>query len=371
MPIYLDRHEATEELTPEDVAHIHLQDLKVQDDFDCRVISYYFDQKKNQAFCLVEAPDKESMIAMHNHSHGQLPNKVIEVDENSLEAFFGGIDKPKTEPETELYINRASPIRIIMVINLLRSSLSSSASESVIQLLQDYNKSITDIIARNQGTIVEQKVDDFLVSFKSASNAITCALEIQDSFNKLNDIVKKGFLYLKIGIDVGVPVTEEEHLFERTVIFAKRMCNMVKEQIVVSFEVEKRYKDEKLSVFKEGNRVHTLNPSDEKFLNSLMDHLESSWSDPGFNVNDFGRQLGYSKSQLYRKMVALTGKSPVSMIKDYRLYKALLLLDEQKKNITQIAYEIGFNSPAYFSKCFQEKYGILPSEYTKFSARNT
>jgi AraC-like DNA-binding protein len=83
------------------------------------------------------------------------------------------------------------------------------------------------------------------------------------------------------------------------------------------------------------------------------------------NIGKFSRQLGYSKSQLYRKMISITGKSPNTFLKEYRLNKALNLLNRQVGNISEIAFETGFNSPAYFSKCFSEVYGVLPSSYVK------
>ncbi len=64
-------------------------------------------------------------------------------------------------------------------------------------------------------------------------------------------------------------------------------------------------------------------------------------------------------------MISITGKSPNSFLKNYRLNEALQLMDKQHSNISEIAYRTGFSSPAYFSKCFQEAYGILPSKYSK------
>jgi AraC-like DNA-binding protein len=64
-------------------------------------------------------------------------------------------------------------------------------------------------------------------------------------------------------------------------------------------------------------------------------------------------------------MVSLTGKSPNSFIKEYRLNKALTLLSKTNENISQVAFETGFSTPAYFSKCFEKAFGVLPSVYTK------
>ena len=96
-----------------------------------------------------------------------------------------------------------------------------------------------------------------------------------------------------------------------------------------------------------------------------MDFTEKAWNKTDFKVDDFGKYLGLSKSQLYRKLKALTGKSPNTFLKEYRLDRAISLLNKNENNISEIAFETGFNSPSYFSKCFLETYGILPSSYLK------
>ena len=94
-----------------------------------------------------------------------------------------------------------------------------------------------------------------------------------------------------------------------------------------------------------------------------MDYTESSWSNTNLKVDDFSKPLGHSKSQLYRKMILLIGKSPNTFLKEYRLNEALTLLNKNTSNISEIAFETGFRSPSYFSKCFQKRYGHLPSDY--------
>ena len=83
-----------------------------------------------------------------------------------------------------------------------------------------------------------------------------------------------------------------------------------------------------------------------------MDFTEKEWRNTTLMADDFSKFLGFSKSQLYRKMISITGKSPNSFIKAYRLQQALKLLNKKTENISAIAFETGFNSPAYFSKCF-------------------
>ena len=101
----------------------------------------------------------------------------------------------------------------------------------------------------------------------------------------------------------------------------------------------------------------------KNFLISLWRMPEKIWNDEEFNVVKFSKQIGLSKAQLYRKVTALTGHSPNEFINTYRLNKALKLIERKHGNISEIAFETGFSTPAYFSKCFQKRFGILPSEY--------
>jgi len=122
------------------------------------------------------------------------------------------------------------------------------------------------------------------------------------------------------------------------------MCYITKAGIVVSSEVKDLYKSENLNIFIDEELVFALTPLDEKFLNLLMDFTENSWRNTDLKVDDFSQPLGYSKSQLYRKMILLFGKSPNTFLKEYRLNKALKLLTRHTDNISEIAYETGFSN---------------------------
>lgn len=94
--------------------------------------------------------------------------------------------------------------------------------------------------------------------------------------------------------------------------------------------------------------IAVLNTKQEEFMIQLMAYTESIWSQTTVGVNDFEENLGYSKSKLYRTMMDLVGKSPNIFLRDYRLTKALELLEKQNETISEIAYQTGFSSPAYF-----------------------
>jgi hypothetical protein len=70
MPIFMDRHDVPAKITAEDIAQMHFQDLKVQHLFGCKALTYWFDEKRKTAFCLVDAPAYSNIQEMHNHAHG-------------------------------------------------------------------------------------------------------------------------------------------------------------------------------------------------------------------------------------------------------------------------------------------------------------
>jgi AraC-like DNA-binding protein len=210
---------------------------------------------------------------------------------------------------------------------------------------------------------VKQNDYYYLVSFKSVSNAVDSAFKIQSVFHDPAHGVLKNMITLKIGLSAGVPVTEKQLLFEETIKIADQLCQTIKGEIVITSEVRHLYESENVNMFQENENVVALTREDEKFIGLFMDHMVSVWNDANLKVDDFTKRVGHSKSQVYRKMMLLTGKSPNTFIKDYRLNEAVKLLNKNAGNISEIAFETGFTSPSYFSKCFQKKYGRFPSGY--------
>jgi signal transduction histidine kinase/DNA-binding response OmpR family regulator/ligand-binding sensor domain-containing protein len=102
---------------------------------------------------------------------------------------------------------------------------------------------------------------------------------------------------------------------------------------------------------------------DEKFLKEFQDIINKNLSDPEFNVDTLCKKLYMGRSTLFRKIQALTGETPNKFILSYRLERAAQLLKENFGNVTEVALEVGFSSPAYFSKCFKEKFHQSPHSY--------
>lgn len=363
MPIYMDRHDVSETVTAEHVAHLHQQDLKIQDQFACRGLTYWFDDKRKTAFCLIEAPDMKALEDMHNHAHGQVPHRIIEVEPGIVESFLGRIEDPKRTKDTGLNIIDDPAFRIIMIVELKQVVPLPVASEQIKLSLKNFNRDVANLLDHHDGKSVRQNDYDNLVSFQSVSSAVHAAFKIQSVFHDPANIHFKNKIHLKIGLSSGVPVTEKQLLFEDTIKMADRMCQVIKGEIIVTSEVKHLYEIENANKFGENKNAIALTKEDEKFIATFMDHMDLVWNDANLKVDDFNKPVGHSKSQLYRKMMLLTGKSPNTFIKDYRLNEAVKLLNKNEGNISEIAFETGFSSPSYFSKCFQKKYGHFPSGY--------
>ncbi len=363
MPIYMDRHDVSETVTAENVAQLHQEDLKIQEKFGCRGLTYWFDEKRKTAFCLIEAPDAKAIQKMHNEAHGQVPHRVIEVDASIVESFLGRIEDPEKAQNTVLNIINDPAFRTIMVIALKRSSLLQNDAAQFKLSLHNYSNAVLNLVNVYDGQPVKLSEAHFLVSFKSVSNAVHAALDIQSLLKEFVNDINNDKIRLKIGLSAGVPVTEKKLIFEDTVKLAERMCTIIKGKIIVSSEVKELYNSENSDALCEGENIFSLTQTDEKFLTLLMDYTESAWSNTNLKVDDFSKPMGCGKSQLYRKMILLTGKSPNTFIKHYRLNEAITLLNKNICNVSEIAYLTGFSSPSYFSKCFQKRYGHLPSNY--------
>jgi signal transduction histidine kinase/AraC-like DNA-binding protein len=136
-------------------------------------------------------------------------------------------------------------------------------------------------------------------------------------------------------------------------------------QIRVKNLIEIRLKLQAL--FKDGNvnpRVEKLlSPVDQRFMERVMEIISNNLADEQFDVRQFSHDIGMSGTQLRRKMNALTGQSPNQFIRSQRLKEAAHLIREEQQTVSEAAYQSGFNSLSYFSKCFQEEFGKLPSEY--------
>ncbi len=138
-------------------------------------------------------------------------------------------------------------------------------------------------------------------------------------------------------------------------ILESRIENLIntREQLRLSYQSMIGINPEKIEV----------NSPDEEFIKKALKIVEAYIPESSFSVEDMSKEMGMSRVSLYKKMVALTDKTPIEFIRIIRLKRAADLLTSSQLSVSEIAYKVGFNNPRYFSKYFDEFYGELPSEY--------
>jgi DNA-binding response OmpR family regulator len=102
---------------------------------------------------------------------------------------------------------------------------------------------------------------------------------------------------------------------------------------------------------------------DNEFLQKAFDIAEKNLSNTEFNSESFAKEMFVSRSQLHRKLLAITSQAPGEFIRTFRLKRAATFILEKRLNITQIAFEVGFGSPSHFTKAFRQQFNCLPTEF--------
>jgi len=184
MPLYMDRHDVSKEVTAEIFAQWHQEDLKIEHEFGCRGLTYWFDNKRKTAFCLLEAPNKEAIKEMHDHAHGKVPPSIIEVNEQVVTSFLGRIEDSDKSISEGLNSIDDPAFRIILVMETSNYLNRLDANQFSI-FTQKFHKSVTKAFNHFEGRVTKKDNNSYLVSFKSVTNAVLCALKIQSSYKFL------------------------------------------------------------------------------------------------------------------------------------------------------------------------------------------
>jgi len=363
MPIYMDRHDVSEEVTAENVAQLHYEDLKIQHKFGCKGLTYWFDDERKTAFCLVEAPNEAAVIDMHDSAHGEIPHRIVEVDKNVVESFLGRIEDPEKSQNTKLNIINDPAFRCIMAVKLNSKFLDKSSLSEVKLVSERFKEILSEIVKGGNGRLAHQDDEVFFISFTSVENAVKCSINLQKDYKNSIERDSIDSTDLSIALSAGVPVTSKNGFFDKAINASKRMSGIEIPMIKISTEIKDLYESQNLNNKIDPGKIYTLSDTEETFLQNLIDFTEKNYTDESLSSSDFYKELGYSKSQFYRKITGLLRKSPNFFLKEFRLSKSISLLKKREVNISEIAYKIGFNSQSYFSKCFQKKFKVSPTLY--------
>ena len=369
MPLFMDRHNLPG-VTSHDVAEAHLKDLKVQKEFGCLAMTYWIDEDRGNVFCLIESPDKEAVIEMHNRAHGLIPHDIIEVDSNLVKAFLGRIQDPDATPANVLAMpaKLTDPaFRIMLVLDLkdrlLFDCLHGQEKSSL--LTRKFNLLVQQAVHHYSGDLIESSAE-YLASFSSATNAVDCALNLRNSIQLQNTCENLPKVEIKIGLSGGFPVAGSKDLFGEAIKKASRLSFLSGENIIyLSSQVKDQYRGKATQVFNSSRTIRILNNDEDLFLDRLMDLFQTSIFEQGSTMEKYCLNLGVSASKLYRSCIQLTGLSPNDLLSAIRLNTALELMQKQNKNTSETSFELGFANPSYFTKCFKKKFSVLPADFIK------
>ena len=223
MPIYMDRH-YVEGATKHTVALAHEKDLQLQDKYNVNFLTYWFDESRSTAFCLVSAPDKEAVNKTHAEAHGMIPNEVIEVDPSVVEAFLGRIKDPAPAENSGVAVEPG--FRVIMFTDLKDSTAMTLrlGEARALHLLHVHNAMTRNALKDFDGREVKHTGDGLMASFISIKDAVRCAIAIQQAFMAYNESNPETPMYVRIGLSAGEPVEDENDLFGTAVNLAARTC---------------------------------------------------------------------------------------------------------------------------------------------------
>ena len=228
MPVYMDRH-YVEGATRHALADAHQRDMALQDKYHVKFLTYWFDEMRCTAFCLVEAPNRETIERAHSEAHGSVPNEVLEVDPNVVDAFLGRIKDPPpvAAPAAEAGEIPIDPgFRAIMFTDLKDSTRMTTlyGDTKALHLLHIHNALTRTALQKHRGREVKHTGDGIMASFAAVPDAVECAIAIQKAFAAYNQENPEAPLYLRIGLSAGEPIEEHGDLFGKAVQLAARLC---------------------------------------------------------------------------------------------------------------------------------------------------
>ena len=232
MPIFLDRHDLRG-LTATDIAEAHRKDLEVQDRYGVRFLTYWFDEARGSGFCLVDAPDIETAMRVHDEAHGDVAKDVIEVDLSAVEAFLGRVsDPPSGGSDAKVSIDSA--LRAIMFTDIVDSTGMTArlGDARAVEMVRAHDAIVRRALKDKRGREVKHTGDGIMASFDDTSAAVQCARAIQQAFDAFN-LASKEKLRVRIGLDVGEPVADSNDLFGTTVQTAARLCQAAEPDTVL------------------------------------------------------------------------------------------------------------------------------------------
>ncbi|MGB5821238.1 MAG: helix-turn-helix transcriptional regulator [Saonia sp.] len=345
-------------ITEEDAYKSHLRDLAVQDKYGLIYKKYYINFQHNTIFCLMDGPSKEACLISHEAAHGIGPCNIVEVSpEFEFHPYLGEGTKNDKDLALTLSGEIDTGYRTLMMICLADFTGNYGyLTDEIYRLIQVYH-----------GNKVMQPDDKFIASFLNASDAISCSIEISHLLNSIPNNIE-----YNMALVTGKPVDEVgSTFFGEARKRLRTLCRIgLSKLIYIDAGTRALIQKETNTSEIDKKNLKFISKNDFSFLMTLYEILDSQILNSNFKSEDLSKELGLSKSQTYRKIRSLIGMSPNTLIREMRLRRSLGALKKNSKTVAEIAYDLGFNSPTYFTRVFRSRYNTLPTNFAKLSLKN-
>ena len=226
MPLYMDIHRGVD-ATSDDVQAAHLSDLEAQERFGVKYLKYWFNRGAGTVCCLVDAPDPESARKCHLEAHGLVPDKLIEVEDEVVEAFLGQSRDAGTGRMVDDTGGSDGGLRTVLFTDIVGSTeLTQRLGDAgAMVLLKAHDAIVRREIEARRGRVVKNTGDGTMAAFLTASAAIEASIAAQRGIASHNRRVPDRAIEVRIGMSAGEPVDEGQDLFGATVQLARRVCD--------------------------------------------------------------------------------------------------------------------------------------------------
>lgn len=352
MPLYMDIHTVdSETLSVEDVVKAHMEDLAIQEQFGVTQLKYWVNEDAKTLFCLMTGPDKDACHQVHLQSHGNTACNIIEVSDNEYKLFMGVGNEVNDLAHTQSG-ELDTGYRTILLTNVVYFSHNKNM----------HTRKIHSLIKKYKGVLILEPRNEFMVSFIYASDAISCAAEIKTYLKSTTDHIE-----FNLAIVSGRPVDEQgNQMFEETKKKVDSLCSLGLTKKMFLDKSSMLLANKELQDKKELQMNFSLIQNEDFQLSlDIYNILNENITNSEFSSEDLAKELGLSKSQALRKIKSLTGLTPNQLIQETRLQKALESITHSEGTMAEIAYQVGYNSPAYFTRVFKKRFDILPTEFVK------
>jgi len=359
MPIYMDFHDLPE-ITVEDSQKAHLRDVSVQEKHKVRYLKYWINEQEGKAYCLVEGPNKEACKATHKEANGKEACNLVEIKDGMYDLFLG--DQQKIDQGLVRHFDGEvdNGYRFIMSLELMRPLTLATQKKVSKKTVDQLKLECIGIVEKYHGRDFNRLEEDTILGiFKTPEAALNCSRDIRLLILRSKGKTKS--LNFKMGLCAGQPVTKNRGFFEEAMSLAEILSSISDASEITTSRFFFQIANLKEQVLQD-NGFRIIETQDIAFLTSLYRFIGNNLEKETLSVDLLGPELGVSRAQLYRKIRSLTGISPNHFIRNQRLDKAMNLLKKGNSTISKIAHEVGFNNPSYFSKCFQNRFGISPSK---------